>query len=53
MSLLNQHLKSRINSMGFGVPLRTPSYILGYHPREEERRRHKRSYEADINNSDR
>ena len=36
ISLLANNFRANIYSMGFGTPLRTPSYILGYHPSKHE-----------------
>ncbi len=43
---LLRNLSCPPNFVGFGAPLRTPSYILGYNPNfsEENKKKRKRSY---------
>ncbi len=53
LKLISENISSNSNFMGFGAPLRTPSYILGYQPFNEDRKRRtnkRRHYKSDGDN---
>jgi hypothetical protein len=50
--LISENISSNAYFMGFGAPLRTQSYILGYQPFSEDRKRRmsrKRNYKEGDN----
>ncbi len=50
LKLLSENISSNPYFMGFGIPMRTPSYILGYQPFNEDRKRRinrKRNYKEE------
>jgi hypothetical protein len=55
VKLISENVISNANFMGFGAPLRTPSYILGYQPFNEDKKRkmaRKRHYNKSDNEND-